>query len=71
MTGTVWEVQFTDEDFNINLKQELYEERLERTSGVEERGMTDLDEEELEEEQDPRVRTINLFPKNPKASKLY
>ena len=71
MTGTVWEVQFTDEDFNINLKQELYEERLERTSGVEERDMTDLDEEELEEEQDPRVRTINLFPKNPKASKLY
>ena len=71
MTGTVWEVQFTDEDFNIDLKQELYEECLERTSGVEERDMTDLEEEELEEEQDPRVRTINLFPKNPKASKLY
>ena len=71
MTGTVWEVQFTDEDFNIDLKQELYEGCLESTSGVEERDMTDLDEEELEEEQDPRVRTINLFPKNPKASKLY
>ena len=71
MTGTVWEVQFTDEDFNIDLKQELYEECLESTSGVEERDMADLDEEELEEEQDPRVRTINLFPKNPKASKLY
>ena len=71
MTGTVCEVQFTDEDFNIDLKQELYEECLERTSGVEERDMTDQDEEELEEEQDPRVRTINLFPKNPKASKLY
>ena len=65
MTGTVWEVQFTDEDFNTDLKQELYEECLERTSGVEERDMTDLDEEELEEEQDPRVRTINLFLKLP------
>ena len=53
-------MQFTaDEDFNIDLKQELYEECLERTSGVEERDMTDVDEEELEEEQDPRVRTTS------------
>ena len=27
--------------------------------GVEERDMTDVDEEELEEEQDPRVRTTS------------
>ena len=57
--GTVWEVQFTDEDFHIDLNQELYEECLERTRGVEERDMTDVDEEELEEEQDPRVRTTS------------
>ena len=55
VTGTVWEVQFTDEDLN----QELYEECLERTRGIEERDMTDVDEEELEEEQDPCVRTIS------------
>ena len=29
--GTVWEVQFTDEDFHIDLSQELYEECIERT----------------------------------------
>ena len=57
--GTAWEVQFTDEDFRIDLNQELYEECLERTSGVEERDMTDVDEEELEEEKDPRVRTTS------------
>ena len=57
--GTVWEVQFTDEDFYIDLNQELYEECLERTRGVEERDMTDVDEEELEEEQDLRVRTTS------------
>ena len=58
--GTVWEVQFTDEDFRaIDLNQELYEECLERTRGVEERDMTDVDEEELEEEQDPRFRTTS------------
>ena len=57
--GTVWEVQFTDEDFYIDLNQELYEECLERTRRVEERDMTDVDEEELEEEQDPRVRTTS------------
>ena len=70
MTGTVWEVQFTDEDFNIDLKQELYEECLERTRGVEERDMTDVDEEEREQEQDLLVRN-NLFWKNPKASKPF
>ena len=47
--GTVWEVQFTDEDFHIDLNQELYEECLVRTRGVEERDMTDVDEEKLEE----------------------
>ena len=60
VTGTVWELQFTDEDFRtIDLNQELYEECLERTRGVEERDMTDVNEEELEEEQDPRVRTTS------------
>ena len=49
-------MQFTDEDFPLDLNQELNEECLERTRGVEERDMTDVDEEELEEEQDPRVR---------------
>ena len=52
-------MQFTDEDFHIEFNQELYEECLGRTSGVEERDMTDVDEEELEEEQDPRVRTTS------------
>ena len=37
VTGTVWEVQFTDEDFHIDSNQLLYEECLERTRGVEER----------------------------------
>ena len=37
VTGTVWDVQFTDQDFHIDLNQELYEECLERTRGVEER----------------------------------
>ena len=62
MIGTVWEVHFTDEDFHINLNQKLYEECLKRTRGggrVEERDMTDVDEEELEEEQDPHVRTTS------------
>ena len=31
MIGTVWKVQFTDEDFHIDLNRELYEECLERT----------------------------------------
>ena len=57
--GTVWEVQFTDEDFHIDLNPELYEECLERTKGVEERDMTGVDEEELEEEQDPRIRATS------------
>ena len=58
---TVSEVQFTDEDFHIDLNQELYEECLERTRGVEERDMimTDVDKDELEEKQDPRVRTTS------------
>ena len=46
MIGIVWEVQFTDEDFHIDLNQEC----LELTRGVEERDMTDVDEEEFEEE---------------------
>ena len=80
--GTVWEVQFTDEDFHIDLKKSstkttaiLQSEktlgtrllrRRSRASGggggggrVEERDMTDVDEEALEEEQDPRVRTTS------------
>ena len=57
MIGTVWEVQFTDEDFHIDLNQKLYGEC--GTRGVEERDMTNVDEEELEEEQDPRVRTTS------------
>ena len=57
--GTFWEVQFTDEDFHIDLNRELYEECLERTRGVEEMDMIDVDEEELEEKQDPRVRTTS------------
>ena len=52
-------MQFTDEDFHIDLNQELYEECLERTRGVEERDMTDVDEGELKEEQDSCVRTIS------------
>ena len=59
MIGTVWEVQFTDEDFHIDLNQELYEECLERTRGVEGRDVTDVDEEELEQEQNLRVRTTS------------
>ena len=47
MIGAVWEVQFTDGDFHIDLIQELYEECLERTSGVQERDMTYVDKEEL------------------------
>ena len=59
--GTVrWEVQFTDEDFHIDLNQEFYEECLKRTSGVEERDMTDVDEEQN-----------NLLWKNPEASKPF
>ena len=38
-----------DEDFHIDLNQELYEKCLVRTRGVEERDMTDVDEEKLEE----------------------
>ena len=48
-----------NKDFHINLNQELYEEGLEHTRGLEERDMTDVDEEELEEEQDPHVRTTS------------
>ena len=62
MIGTVWEVQFTDDDFHIVLNQELYDECLERTRGIEERDMTYVDEEELQEleqEQDLRVRTTS------------
>ena len=33
--------------------------RAYKGAGVEERDMTDVDEEELEEEQDPRVRTTS------------
>ena len=56
---TIWEVQFPDEDFHIDLNQELYKECLKRTRGVAERDMTDVDEAELEEEQDPCVTTTS------------
>ena len=57
-------MQFIDEDFHIDLNQELFEGCLDPTrggvgGGVEERDMTDVDEEELEEKQDPRVRTTS------------
>ena len=39
--GTSWEVQFTDEDFHINLNQKLYEEYLEGTRGIEEKDMNE------------------------------
>ena len=55
--GTVWEVQFTDtdEDFLIDLNQELYEECLERTRGLKKEEL----EKELEEKQHPRLRTTS------------
>ena len=34
VNGTIWEVQFTDEDFHIDLNQELYKECLEHTRGL-------------------------------------
>ena len=63
-------MQFTDEDFHIDLNQELYEECLERTRGVEERDMTDVDEEEREKEQDPRVRGGEKSPVRRAIGKL-
>ena len=45
MIGTVGDVQFTDEDFHIDLDQEQYEEFLERIMGVEE---SETDEGHLE-----------------------
>ena len=56
MTGTVWEVQFTDEDFHIDSNQLLYEECLERVQGALKKEEL---EKELEEEQHPRVRTTS------------
>ena len=55
-------MQFIDEDFQIDWNQELNEECLEGGGGggVEERNMTDVDEKELEEKQDPRVRTTSF-----------
>ena len=60
-------MHFIDEDFHIDLNQELYEECLERTrggggggGGIEERNMTDVDEEELEEKQDHRVKITSF-----------
>ena len=50
VNGTIWEVQFTDKDFHIDLNQELYKECLEHTRGLKEGDMTDVDEEELEKE---------------------
>ena len=53
MIGTVGDVQFTDEDFHIDLDQEQYEEFLELIRGVEE---SETDEEDLEQEHDRRIR---------------
>ena len=56
-------MQFLEEVFHIDLNQELYEKGLERTrvggggGRVEERDMTDVDEEDFEEKRDPCVRT--------------
>ena len=51
MTGTVWELQFTDEGFHIDLNQELSSEQ----GGSKKEEL----EKELEEEQHPRVRTTS------------
>ena len=55
MIGTVWEVQFTDEDFHIDSNQLLYEECLERTRGLKKEEL----EKELEEKQHPRLTTTS------------
>ena len=52
MIGTVGDVQFTDEDFHIDLDQEQNVEFLERLRGVE---VSETDEEDFEQEHDPRV----------------
>jgi len=44
---------------HIDLNPKLNDECFERTRGVEERNMTDVDEEEFEEEQDLRLRTTS------------
>ena len=51
VTGTVWELQFTDEGFHIDLNQELSSEQ----GGSKKEEL----EKELEEEQHPRVRTTS------------
>ena len=55
VTGTVWELQFTDESCHIDLNQELYEKCLERTRGLKKEEL----EKELEEKQHPRLRTTS------------
>ena len=55
VTGTVWELQVTDESFRIDLNQELYEECLERTRGLKKEEL----EKELEEKQHPRLTTTS------------
>ena len=53
MIGTVGDVQFTDENFHIDLDQEQYEKFVERVKGVE---VSETDEEDFEQKHDPRVR---------------
>ena len=53
MIGTIGDVQFTDEDFHIDLDQEQCEEFVERIRGVE---VIETDEEDFEQEHDPQVR---------------
>lgn len=58
MIVIVGDVQFTDEDFHIDLDQEQYEEFLERIRGVE---VSETDEEDFEQEHDPRRSPANLL----------
>lgn len=51
--GTVGDVQFTDEDFHIDLDQEQYEEFLKRIRGAE---VSETDGEDFKQEHDPQVR---------------
>ena len=56
VTGTVWEVQFTDEDFHIDSNQLDYTKNVSSVQGALKKEEL---EKELEEEQHPRVRTTS------------
>ena len=55
--GTVGDVRFTDQDFQIDMGQEQHEEFLERIKGVEE---SETDEEGFEQEHYCREDLISL-----------